>query len=114
MQTKNNFNYFIISITFLLLIGSPSVLSQNNTAKEVKTSDVRFELISEIENLSDNVKILQKKLNSTNDPEEKKILKVKIKLMKEKIQLLKKQLENYKKNVEPISYYKINTNSKIL
>ncbi len=103
MKTKNRFYSFLIGITFSILISSPVAVGQNNTAKEIKTSDVRFELISEIENLSDNVKALQRKLDETDDPKEKKILKVKIKLMKEKIQLLKKQLENYKENVEPIS-----------
>ena len=72
-------------------------------AEEIKTSDIRLEIVSEISVLEDDLKKIKRKMETTEDPEEKKLLKNKIDAIKEKLKILKKQLEDYNQHINNIS-----------
>ena len=72
-------------------------------AEEIKTSDIRLEIVSEISILEEDLKKLKRKMELTDNPQEKKLLKNKVEAIEEKIKVLKKQLENYNQHINNIS-----------
>jgi flagellar motility protein MotE (MotC chaperone) len=100
MKGKKSFKLIIfISICYLFFMG----VSTHTLAEEKQNySDVRLELISEMERLKDEKKALQKKLNEEKDEKLKKALKIKIKAIDERILEIKKQLENYNNGITSV------------
>ncbi len=93
------FLYLFIFFTNFKALGNENLL----LSEEIKTSDIRLELVSEIKTLEEDLKKLETKLKSTENPEEKKLLRNKIDAIKERLKVLKKQLENYNQHIDTVS-----------
>ncbi len=94
-----SFFYILLHFTGFNALGNESLL----LSEEIKTSDIRLELVSEIKTLEEDLKKLETKFKSTENPEEKKLLKNKIDAIKEKLKVLKKQLEDYNQHIDTVS-----------
>ncbi len=104
-----NFFKFFLKFFILFLISSIPVFSyqiritETDLNKgEIKTSDVRLELISEISALEEDLHKLRIKKENTDNPKDKKIIQNKINAIEEKLKKLKEQLEDYDKHMDTI------------
>jgi len=100
MERKKSIKYFIpFVISFFVLIWG---VERVQSAETKAFSDIRLELISEMERLKDEKQILEKKLEKEKNEKIKKALEIKIKAIEERIIELEKQLENYKNGISSV------------
>jgi len=89
---------FSKNLKILLIILSFSILSYGN---EIRNSDIRIEIISQIKVYKDRVEKLEKMYKASSDKNEKDIIRNHINLLKKKIKNLKRVLKEYEKISPP-------------
>ena len=89
---------FSKNLKILLIIISFSILSYGN---EIRNSDIRIEIISQIKVYKDRVEKLEKMYKASSDKNEKDIIRNHINLLKKKIKNLKRVLKEYEKISPP-------------
>jgi flagellar motility protein MotE (MotC chaperone) len=100
MERKKSIRYFVpFVISFFILVGG---LEKVKAEEPRNFSDVRLELISEMERLKDEKKLLKEKLEKEENEKIKKALEIKLKAIEERIIELKKQLENYNNGISSV------------
>jgi len=96
---------FIIGVS-VISVGVYKYTQSDSVKKYVEDnknySDVRLELISEMERLKDEQKVLKRKLDEEKDEKLKKALMIKIKAIEERILEIKKQLENFNNGITSV------------
>ncbi|SNZ07798.1 hypothetical protein SAMN06265182_1025 [Persephonella hydrogeniphila] len=83
---------FLLSISFMFL----------SYGEEIKNSDIRIEILSEIKVYKERIEKLKNMHKITTDNDEKKIIQQHINMLNKKIERLKEMLRKYEKSLSPV------------